>query len=75
MAIRFTWIPKKARLNLKSHKIALEVAQNVFSDPNALFIEDTERDGEVRYHAIGFATATLLAVVVYVDRTESEDRK
>lgn len=75
MAIRFSWDPKKAKRNLQVHKLAFEVAQNVFSDPNAMFVEDLEKDGEVRYHAIGFANQQLLAVVVYLDLSEDEDEE
>ena len=30
-------------------------------------------DGESRYHAIGFANARLMAVVVYVDRSDENE--
>ena len=56
MAIRFTWGPKKAKLNLKRHGVSFETGGQVFDDPFVLIVEDREdENGEMRYHAIGRA--------------------
>ena len=72
MAIRFTWDPKKAKRNLRRHKIAFEVAQNAFFDPHIIIVEDLDYEGENRFHAIGFCTEKLLVVVVFIDLSETE---
>lgn len=75
MAIRFTWDEKKAAKNLRDHKISFETAKNVFFDPHLLVIEDSDRDDEVRYHAIGFANGSLFVVVVYIDLSENDEEE
>lgn len=76
MDIRFTWSGSKAKRNLRNHKISFEDARNVFSDPHVVFHYDCQTaDGEMRYHAIGYARERLLAVVVYGDLSEGDDEK
>ena len=38
-----------------------------------MILENVDVQGEIRYQAIGYADEQLLAAVVYVDFTESED--
>ena len=73
MTTRYTWRPEKAAQNLKAHGISFETATNVFSDPHVLHVEDCDYDGDARYHAIGFANERLIAVVVYVDRSDDKE--
>jgi uncharacterized DUF497 family protein len=63
----------KAKRNLLKHKIAFEVAQKVFFDPHVVSYEDCDADGEIRFHAVGYATDRLLAIVIYVDHSEGAD--
>jgi len=73
MTTRFTWRKDKAALNLRDHRISFDVARNVFSDPHVLHVEDCEIDGETRHHAIGFANERLMALVVYIDRSDDNE--
>jgi uncharacterized DUF497 family protein len=70
--IEFTWRPEKAKRNLAKHKISFEQAQHVFADPYLIIAEDCEIEGEVRYHAIGYAAAQHLLAVVFVDHSDDE---
>ena len=70
MDIQFTWRPEKAKRNLAKHKVSFATAQQVFGDPYLIIVEDCEVEGEIRYHALGYANAQLLLVVVFVDRSE-----
>jgi uncharacterized DUF497 family protein len=73
---RFTWNPRKAKRNLRDHKISFEAARDVFYDPHAIFIEDCETaGGEMRYHAIGYAAGQFLAVVVYIDLSKGDEER
>jgi uncharacterized DUF497 family protein len=46
----------------------------VFADPHVIIVEDCEDErGEMRYHAIGYADARLLLVVVFADRSEHDE--
>jgi uncharacterized DUF497 family protein len=42
----------------------------VFNDPHVIYMEDCEVNGEMRYHAIGFAKAHLMVLVVYIDLSD-----
>ncbi len=76
MEIRFTWNEAKAKRNLRLHKISFELARNVFNDPYVFTLDDCETgDGETRYHAIGYASGQLLAVVVFVDLSQDSEER
>jgi hypothetical protein len=62
--MKFEWDPEKARSNLAKHKIAFDVAEWVFDDPQAISEFDRVIDGEHRWRTIGWVgTATILFVV------------
>ncbi|HEY7389784.1 MAG TPA: BrnT family toxin [Bryobacteraceae bacterium] len=71
MDIEFTWDGAKAKRNLKKHGVSFETAKQAFFDPHLIVVEDCEVDGEMRYHAIGYAGSDLL-LVVHVDRSEED---
>ncbi len=49
------------------------MARNAFSDPYVVHIEDCDADNDNRYHAIGFVNNRLMAVVVYIDRSDDNE--
>jgi uncharacterized DUF497 family protein len=69
--VKIGWDENKAEENLKSHGVAFEEAQEVFFDPNALDIFDSEHSTPVqpRYNIIGLSSRRLL----FVAYTELED--
>ncbi len=70
-AISFIWNKKKARENLKKHKISFEEAQTVFSDPNARMIFDPEHSGdEERFILLGISSGLRLLVVCHCYRED-----
>ena len=73
MDIEFTWDRTKAKRNLEKHGVTFKKAKQVFFDPYLIVVEDCEGDGEMRYHALGYAGSDLL-LVVHVDRSK-EDRE
>jgi uncharacterized DUF497 family protein len=76
MGIRITWREAKAKLNLRDHGISFGVAKNVFNDPHVVIYFDCETaEGEMRYHAVGYIAQQLLAVIVYIDLSESDDEE
>ncbi len=69
--ITFIWDEKKARVNLKKHKISFEEAQAVFSDPNARMIFDHEHSGgEDRFILLGISSGLRLLVVCHCYRED-----
>lgn len=62
----FDWDTKKARANLKKHKVSFRVAASVFRDPLALTIFDEEHsENEERWVSIGVAENGQVLVVVH----------
>ena len=53
--MRFEWDENKNEANQKKHGIPFEVAVRVFEDENRVMFIESIKDGEERWHAIGFA--------------------
>ena len=70
-SLRFEWDPKKAALNLRKRSVSFEDAQSVFSDENALLIDDPDHSGEDdRFVLLGLSQSLRLLVVVHCYRSE-----
>ena len=70
--IKFTWNPRKAKLNLRDHGISFDQAKQVFDDPFYVTAGDCDWRGEVRLHAIGRIKSQLLVVVAFLGETEND---
>lgn len=71
--IRFEWDPKKAADNLRKHSVSFEDAQTVFSDENALLIDDPDHsEDEDRFVLLGLSQSMRLLVVVHCYRAEGK---
>jgi len=69
----FSWDPKKARENLKKHKVSFEDAKTVFYDPSAKITYDPDHSkDEDRYILIGYSRSSLLLFVVHVYKESDE---
>lgn len=65
----FEWDDKKAKANLKKHKISFEDATTIFNDPLMFTFPDTQHsDEEDRYIGIGKTDKGIILVVVHVDK-------
>jgi uncharacterized protein len=72
-SIRFEWDPRKATLNLRKHGVSFEDAQSVFSDENALLIDDPDHsEEEDRFVLLGLSQSLRLLVVVHCYRGEGK---
>ncbi|MBK7512824.1 MAG: BrnT family toxin [Chloracidobacterium sp.] len=64
MRYDFEWDPKKARGNIRKHKVNFERATSVFRDPNLLSIPDVEGSRlEERWITIGLDENGVLLVL------------
>jgi len=62
----FEWDPKKARNNLKKHKVSFERALSIFLDPHAITIFDEEHsEREDRWITMGIDRIGILLVAVH----------
>jgi uncharacterized DUF497 family protein len=70
---RFESDPEKAALNLRKHNVSFEDAQSVFSDENALLIDDPDHsEDEDRFVLLGLSQSLRILVVVHCDRAEGK---
>jgi len=66
--MQFEWDPKKAKLNLRKHKVPFEEAVTVFYDPLSATFDDTNHSfGEQRFITIGFSSQGRLLVVSHTE--------
>ena len=70
--MRFEWDNRKARTNLRKHKVSFEEAATVFGDPLSLTIPDPLHSiVENRFVTIGRAMTERTLVVMHTDRRNS----
>lgn len=69
MSVIVEWDPKKARQNLRKHKVSFEEATTVFHDTLSSTIEDPlHSENEERLVTIGASNRRRILVVVHTDR-------
>ena len=69
--LRFEWDGKKASSNARKHGVSFEEAETVFSDENALLLEDPgHSESEERFVLLGLSAALRVIVVSHVCREE-----
>src|SRR5262245_43322897 len=71
MSLGFEWDDKKAKQNLKKHKVSFEEASTVFGDPLSRTIPDPlHSEEEDRYVILGESHRRRLLVVVFTERRD-----
>jgi uncharacterized DUF497 family protein len=69
MTLNFEWDEKKARENLKNHKISFDEAITVFNDSFSVTIPDPDHsENEQRFIDIGTSAKGHMLVVVYTEK-------
>jgi len=72
MKTLFEWDERKAKENLRKHKVSFAEAVTVFSDPLSVTIPDPEHStGEQRYIDLGTSDRNRVLVVVYTERAKA----
>ena len=67
--MEFEWDPKKARKNLRKHKVPFPEAATIFGDPLAVTVPDPDHSPEEhRNITIGTSNRLRLLIVSHVDR-------
>jgi len=70
--MKFEWDPKKARSNLRKHKVSFEEAATAMSDPMAVTGADPDHStGEFRYITFGISERGRLLVVAHTEQRDS----
>ncbi len=65
LVMKYFWDPRKAKSNLKKHRISFELALTVFDDPHHLSSLDTDAGEEERWVTIGVAADCLTLIVIH----------
>ena len=69
MTPNFEWDEKKAKQNLKKHKVSFEEASTIFNDPFSITIPDPDHSiQEERYIDIGISEKGRILIVCYTER-------
>ncbi len=69
----FSWDSKKAKANLKKHKVSFEEAKTVFYDPAAKIAYDPDHSNdEDRYILVGYGQSSSLLFVVHIYKESDE---
>ncbi|MCK4564639.1 MAG: BrnT family toxin [Verrucomicrobia bacterium] len=69
--IRFEWDKRKARENVRKHKVSFEEAQTVFLDENAIrFFDPDHSKDEDRFLMLGMSFTLRVLVVCHCHREE-----
>lgn len=67
--IRFAWDPRKAAANSRTHRVSFAEAETVFSDDNAILLDDPgHSDEEPRYVILGLSERLRILVVSHTVR-------
>ena len=71
--LRFSWDPRKAKSNLRKHRVSFEEAQTVFFDEHALLIDDPEASAtEDRFVLLGLSARPRILAVCHCLREEGQ---
>ena len=71
----YEWNPRKARENLKRHKVSFDEATSVFADPFALTFDDPDHSQEERrYATIGTSSKQRIVFLSHTDRGDDHVR-
>ena len=72
--IEFSWDARKARENLKKHRVSFEEASTVFYDENAIEFFDPEHSSdEERFLMLGLSGRLRIMVVSYCLRKKGSE--
>jgi len=72
MPLIFEWDEKKAKRNIRKHKVSFEEATTVFADPLSLTIPDPlHSEEEDRFVTMGMSIKGRLLVVVHTERGDA----
>lgn len=70
--MRWSWDPRKDRINRRKHGIGFETALRVFSDPFAMSEQDRIEGGEERWRTIGLIEGATVVLVAHAFREDQD---
>jgi uncharacterized protein len=74
MSLIFEWDARKARENLRKHRISFEEARTIFFDPMLLTFPDEEHSSaEERFVSVGSSARDRILLVIHTEHYETEN--
>ncbi len=68
-SLRFDWHPKKAKANIKDHRVSFEEAQSTFYDESAILYNDPDHsEDEDRFLLLGLSVRLRVLIVSHCYR-------
>ena len=75
MELVFEWDARKARANLRKHRISFDEAKTIFNDPLLMTYADELQPGpEERFLSLGLSARNRILLVVHTEREEDGNR-
>ncbi len=72
MKLVFEWDARKAKANLKKHRVSFEEAKTIFNDPHLITYSDNfHSDREDRFISIGYSSKNRILLTVHTERQEN----
>lgn len=66
--MQFEWDNKKAKLNVKKHRVSFEEASTVFDDDLAkVFFDEVHSDEEIREIIVGYSLKNRMLLVCFTE--------
>jgi uncharacterized protein len=72
--MNYIWDDKKNEANIRKHGIDFSDVPRIFDHPTVQNLDNRHNYGEERWIAIGMLSPHIIAVVVYVEKTEDTIR-
>ncbi len=73
MKLVFEWDARKAKANLKKHRVSFEEAKTIFNDPHLITYSDNfHSDREDRFISIGYSSKSRILLIVHTERQEND---
>ena len=70
--MQFEWDRRKAKTNLRKHRVSFEVAMTIFYDPLSATFDDPDHSvDEQRLITVGYSSRRRLLVVSHTERGKS----
>jgi uncharacterized DUF497 family protein len=70
MPLLFEWDLRKAKSNLRKHRVSFDEACTVFDDPGAtIFPDEDHSNGEEREIVVGYSILERVLLVSFVERS------
>ena len=74
MELIFEWDARKARVNIKKHKVSFDEAKTIFGDPHLItYPDEFHSESEERFISIGYSAGNRILLAVHTEYEQAEN--